>query len=176
MKRQPLEERFAAKVNKNGPVPAHRPDLGPCHLWTGATNERGYGIIQLGRGKDEGTALAHRVSFLLEFGVWPAKCRLHYCDNPPCVRTSHTFDGSRADNVADAIEKGRHVFPEVRRGEQNNKARLTEALVLEIRMRVALGENQYAVAADLGVSQATVWRVAHKKVWQHVPDQIHHRQ
>jgi hypothetical protein len=33
--------RFAALVNRDGPAPAHWPALGPCHLWTGATN-RGY--------------------------------------------------------------------------------------------------------------------------------------
>jgi hypothetical protein len=28
-----LEERFWEKVDKNGPVPAHRPELGPCWVW-----------------------------------------------------------------------------------------------------------------------------------------------
>src|ERR1035437_916757 len=26
-------ERFWAKVDRNGPVPAHRPELGPCWVW-----------------------------------------------------------------------------------------------------------------------------------------------
>ncbi len=31
--RRPLAERFWEKVNKGGPVPEHRLDLGPCWLW-----------------------------------------------------------------------------------------------------------------------------------------------
>ena len=31
-KRGTLAERFWAKVNKDGPVPEHRPDLGPCWI------------------------------------------------------------------------------------------------------------------------------------------------
>jgi len=38
-----LEDRFWAKVDKNGPVPAHRPELGPCWIWTAARFKRGYG-------------------------------------------------------------------------------------------------------------------------------------
>lgn len=39
------EERFLRKVNKNGPIPSHRPDLGPCWLWTGGTAGSGYGVF-----------------------------------------------------------------------------------------------------------------------------------
>src|SRR5687767_3489091 len=38
--------RFWAKVNKNGPIPEHRPDLGPCWLWTAALT-KGYGQFRL---------------------------------------------------------------------------------------------------------------------------------
>jgi hypothetical protein len=36
-------ERFWAKVDKNGPIPAYRPDLGPCWLWTASKRADGYG-------------------------------------------------------------------------------------------------------------------------------------
>ena len=32
--------RFYENVNKDGPVPAHRPDLGPCWVWTGPVDEK----------------------------------------------------------------------------------------------------------------------------------------
>src|SRR5208282_3495744 len=32
---EPRERRFWAHVDKNGPVPPHRPALGPCWVWTG---------------------------------------------------------------------------------------------------------------------------------------------
>lgn len=41
------ESRFWDKVDVNGPVPAHRPGLGPCWIWTGATNSRGYGRFSI---------------------------------------------------------------------------------------------------------------------------------
>jgi hypothetical protein len=43
------EPRFRAKINVDGPVSSHRPDLGRCHLWTASVNERrgGYGQFNL---------------------------------------------------------------------------------------------------------------------------------
>lgn len=38
-----IEERFWAKVDKNGPMPEGRPDLGPCWLWTAAKIHCPYG-------------------------------------------------------------------------------------------------------------------------------------
>ena len=32
-KKEPLGERFWSKVDKNGPIPSHRPELGPCWIW-----------------------------------------------------------------------------------------------------------------------------------------------
>lgn len=78
-------ERFWAKVNKNGPVPAHRPELGRCWLWTGSVNERrgGYGQFRLnGRVRK-----AHQVSYELGVGPIPEGaepdhlCRIHACVN-----------------------------------------------------------------------------------------------
>jgi hypothetical protein len=33
-------ERFWSKVDRNGPVPEHRPELGPCWVWTAGTFRR----------------------------------------------------------------------------------------------------------------------------------------
>jgi hypothetical protein len=38
-----IEERFWHKVNKDGPVPPHKPWLGPCWPWKGSTAPDGYG-------------------------------------------------------------------------------------------------------------------------------------
>lgn len=98
--------RFWAKVNKAGPTSAHAPELGPCWEWTGATNESGYGRFYL---YDGTLVLAHRLAWYLTFGEWPPPdldvC--HRCDYRLCVRTSHHFLGTRAENNADMIAKGR---------------------------------------------------------------------
>ena len=53
-------------------------------------------------------------------------------------------------------------------GEVNNKARLTKAIVLEIRARYVAGESCAAMSRDYGVSTSTVDRVIHGKTWQHL--------
>lgn len=104
---RPLTERFWEKVNKDGPIPAHRPDLGQCWLFTGTTNKQGYGEIRRG-GKNGGALLlATHVGYELQVGPIEGLWALHYCDNPPCVRGSHLFLGTHQDNMRDMVQKGR---------------------------------------------------------------------
>lgn|SRR5882724_3004971 len=75
--------RFWAKVDKNGPIPAYRPDLGPCWIWKG-TCANGYGNVR--RGKK--LFLAHRVTYQALRGIIPDGlepdhlCRVGACINP----------------------------------------------------------------------------------------------
>lgn len=41
------EERFWAKVDKNGPPVTNRPDLGTCWVWTAATRSTGYAVFNV---------------------------------------------------------------------------------------------------------------------------------
>src|SRR5690242_5800731 len=67
--RAPIAERFWAKVDKDGPIPPHRSELGPCWLWTGYRNPHGYGgLNEGGRGH---CVLASRVSWELHNGPIP---------------------------------------------------------------------------------------------------------
>lgn len=115
-------DKFWSYVDKNGPVPAHQPELGPCWLWTGgkvkkgeAGPERSYGAFAPETGK---IYPAHRYSYELAYGKIEGHvghdkdreiCVCHACDNPPCVRPEHLWLGSDADNHADMIAKGRHA-------------------------------------------------------------------
>lgn len=86
--RRDVRERFWVKVNKDGPTPEHRPDLGPCWLWTAAAAPDGYGRFHFGSG--DVAALAHRVAIELTVGPIPARRQVdHLCRTPLCVRPDH---------------------------------------------------------------------------------------
>lgn len=101
-----LEERLWSRVDKNGPIPDHRPDLGPCWVWTGSKHRgRQHGQIGLRAGV---LLWTHRLSWELTNGPIPGGLFvLHHCDNPPCVNPDHLWLGTQRDNVADMVAKGR---------------------------------------------------------------------
>lgn len=95
---------FWSNVNKDGPVPEHMPELGPCWVWTAGRFACGYGQFAKGRP----SRYAHRISWALANGPVPdGLWVLHKCDNRPCVRPDHLFLGTHADNMRDMVEKGR---------------------------------------------------------------------
>lgn len=104
-----LAERFTEKVDVNGPVPAHAPEMGPCALWTASRRSDGYGQIMLQaeespRGKD-GPVLAQRVAFFLHFGRWAVPFAIQSCRNRLCVRWGHLVEGPRGSNRAPITER-----------------------------------------------------------------------
>lgn len=96
VKHATVEQRFWAKVNKDGPAPEYRPTLGPCWIWT-AASALGYGQIRIS-GK---IVLAHRWSYEATYGPIPAGKQLdHLCREPSCVNPSHLEAVSPRVNVA----------------------------------------------------------------------------
>lgn len=84
--------RFWTKVNKDRPIPADRPELGPCWLWTGSLNSHGYGVFGRGRRGRNGlpTFFAHRIAYLLSVGPIPDGLQPdHLCRNHSCVNPDH---------------------------------------------------------------------------------------
>ena len=154
---------FQSKVDTAGPVPEHASHLGPCHVWTGSRQVDGRGKMKI-RGKD---VLAHRVAFLLAHGRWPTPCALHKCDGGPigCVRADHLREGTYKENTADMLAKGRDR-PGGARGVKNPKAKLTPALVSEIRAALAAGESQRSVAARFGIGKSNVGAIALGRTWR----------
>ena len=96
--RRPLESRFWAKVNKDGPIPQYRPDLGPCWLWTAALHN-GYGSITSG-GWHGRTMPAHAVAWQIENGPVPPGSEMdHLCRVRHCVRPSHIEPVTKTENL-----------------------------------------------------------------------------
>jgi len=92
----------------------------------------------------------------------------HHCDNPSCVRPSHLFVGTPADNTADMVAKGR-ARGASHKGEAHPGRRLTDELVREIRDRYAAGGvTQKALAEDYGVVKSTVGMIVRGETWKHL--------
>jgi hypothetical protein len=95
--------RFWAKVQRNSDE--------NCWLWTAGKFPTGYGMFHVGRWPDGRvhTDYAHRVSYRIHNNEWPpvGLVVMHDCDEPACCNPSHLTLGTDADNLRDAVAKGR---------------------------------------------------------------------
>lgn len=99
--RRPASERFDALWTPE-------PTSG-CWLWLGALNNRGYGVFaRSAYGHAGQVTYAHRFSLARQLGELPeGACALHTCDNRACVNPDHLYPGSKKDNTADMLRRGR---------------------------------------------------------------------
>lgn len=99
------DARFWPKIDKGGPVPSWFPELGPCWVWTAATNEFGYGIFRLSNGRN---SRAHRWCYETLVGPVPEGLVLdHLCRVPACVRPEHLEAVTQKVNSERGIAGGR---------------------------------------------------------------------
>ncbi len=175
-----IEARFWSKVDKNGPIPAHRPELGNCWVWTAGKLEKGYGAFALTPQKQ---VRAHRMAWMLTHGNPPKHNICHHCDNPPCCRPDHLFDGTHKDNADDRDRKGKgsgilaciqaHKDGRVphARGESVHNSKLTAEQVIEMRrLNRDQGLGCVKLGKLFGVSFGAASDIIHKEVWKHLPD------
>ena len=108
-------DRFWPKVDKNGPVPDYAPHLGPCWLWVGADNGRGYGDFW-NQGRN---VRAHRWSWTQANGAVPDGLQLdHLCRVTRCVNPAHLEPVTQRENVRRAkaaithCQRGHEYTPE----------------------------------------------------------------
>ena len=82
------------------------------------------------------------------------------------MNPTHLFLGTIVDNRMDCVVKRRHAF-----GERNGLAKLTEAIIREIRSGYVFGSREsgtYALARQYRVNQALVHRIVTNQNWKHV--------
>jgi hypothetical protein len=162
-----IDKRFWLKVQKDGPVPAHQSQLGPCWIWLAAKDSKGYGRTGVGKK----SKLSTHVSWFLSTNEWPELLVLHKCDNPPCVNPSHLFLGTHADNAQDARVKGRLVGKRQRL--------LTPEQVEQLRRipgRLKKGQLA-ALASEFGVSEGCIRASRDGHTWKWLNgDQLKERQ
>lgn len=142
-----------------------------CWIFTGATNDAGYGIVGMGR-RGEPNDRAHRVVFRHYCGPIPGGMFVcHECDTPACCNPHHLFLGTNQDNVNDMVRKGRnsppprnpHVVGSVHPG-----AKLNEEQVADIRLMYGKGLKQQQLADMYGVARQTISKVVNHKRFKHV--------
>jgi len=133
---------------------------GECRVWIGTRHPKGYGQIRY-RGVQRKT---HRLAWEFANGPIPSALHvLHHCDNPPCVRPSHLYLGTNADNVRDRERRRRHpheIHPV--------HCKLTEELVRDLRAHKAATGHVRDWARLHGVNRMTAQRAATGKSWIHV--------
>jgi len=142
-------------------------DPNACWDWIGALDYKGYGQISVA-GRQRRT---HRIAYMMAYGAIPDGLSVcHKCDRRCCVRASHYFLGTNADNTADMIAKGRNRIPDgtLTSGEDNWNHRLTDEIVIDIRRRIRSGEKGVDLARELGVSRATISEAKNGRLWDHV--------
>lgn len=112
---RPVEERFWAKVQKDGPLPVGRPELGPCWLWTGGLTHHnghepgGYARFSIDPAR---RVSAVRFAWELDNGPFPAgfvldhvchssdpTCPGRDCHHRRCVNPVHVEVVTQRENV-----------------------------------------------------------------------------
>ncbi len=128
-----------------------------CLEWSGSRKADGYGQVRFGGRVWRVTRL---VWTLANGPMRRDEIVRHRCDNPPCFLLEHLESGSRADNMADMVSRGRMAQqqrPHLRRALR----KLRREDVAGIFAALDHGESQRSVAARFGVCQqhvSDVWR------------------
>lgn len=135
-----------------------------CWEWIGVKSH-GYAVINENHPPYRNIK-AGRISYEAFVGPIPQAMEMcHKCDNPGCVRFSHLFPGTHAENMNDSKRKGRM---DDRRGERNPGAKLDRPAVLQIRKQLAEGLANKKIAEQFGVSSALIANIKSRGKWKHV--------
>lgn len=147
-----LFRRFMDKVDASG----------DCWRWTAFCNWDGYGMFGIGRR----AVSAHRVAYVIFCGDIPKGLSvLHRCDVPGCVRPSHLYVGTQAENVRDRVLRGR---ANPLRGENHGMAVLTPDDVRVIRAEISSGAVQRRLAERYGITPTTISSIGKRRLWKHL--------
>lgn len=161
-----LEFRFWAKVGITD-------DEDSCWEWRGARSPDpdNYGSFRWShpRTGQSTVSASSVVAMFLTDGCLPANQGNHRCDNPPCSRPKHLYDGTHAENMRDKSQRGRSRTRQ-QNGAKNAQAKLTDALVTEARRMARDGKMTWEVHQALGgvVSETVLRWAITGQTWKHL--------
>jgi len=137
-----------------------------CQEWQGHRRADGYGFVWVA---GVGRRYAHRVAYCKAHGLKLEQIKglvvRHRCDNPACVNPQHLEIGAQADNIADAVSRGRNAKLTV-----HGRAKLTEAEISAIREEyTGFKGQQVMLSAKYNVSQPMISYIVNRKNWTGKP-------
>jgi len=124
-----------------------------CHLWTGAVNSAGYGVLLYLYKSYK----PHRVMMNAQEG----DIICHKCDTPLCCNPDHLYKGTRSQNAYDVIKRTGHGC-----------ATLTVNQVIEIKRLLAAGVKGCEIAKLFNVKPPAISRIKTGKRWKHIEEQL----
>jgi len=130
-----------------------------CWIWPGPLFPNGYGRFNI-RGK---SALAHRISLMLEGLDTKSLVACHRCDIKSCVNPSHLLLGSQKENMQDCLRKGRFNAP---CGDKSGKTKFSNEDVkniFKLREKNLLCKE---ISAKYNVSAACISRILAGSRWK----------
>jgi hypothetical protein len=133
-----------------------------CWEWSHRRNPSGYGTLKVMNKH----ALAHRIAWEIAVSEIPENlCVLHRCDNPSCCNPAHLFLGTREENNADKMSKGRHVSLN---GTKHPRTYISEDKVKEIRRMAESKIPHRRIAQHFNMPYQTVYSIISRASWKHV--------
>lgn len=131
-----------------------KPTEGGCLEFTGCVQSNGYARATVSYKTD----YAHRHIYRLVHGeIAPGLDICHTCDNRRCINPDHLFAGTRAENMADAVSKGRQA-----RGSMLPHTKVTAPIMQEIERMAREGVPYKEVAARFGICRQRAGQIAIK--------------
>lgn len=134
-----------------------------CWPWMRYRNKDGYGRVKRG--------LVPRLVLAETLGRPVNGDTRHSCDNPPCINPAHLSEGTRAENVADMVVRGRsqagrtHSVATRRKVAIASATKLTPDDVEAIRASLAAGELGRDIAARYGINHSMVSAIKSGRAW-----------
>ncbi len=145
--------RFWAKVDRRSE--------NECWPWLGKPNNQGYGYFMYQRQ----TYIATRIMYFLHNAKDPNDLMVcHTCNNKMCVNPNHFYLGTSSENQQQAFDDGLSH----RKGELNNRARLWEQDVLEIRRLASLGVSPKELSRRYPIRIRAIRSIIARETWRHI--------
>jgi hypothetical protein len=138
-----------------------------CWLWQGPVLRSGYGNAGSWFYKNVGTILVHRIIYLAIKGELPEPPFIlrHTCDTRLCCNPRHLIPGTRLDNMADMVARGRSTKGRavLGHGENHPRSKLTDSAIKLVFDLHGRGLSRRKIGAEVGVSGAQIGRILRRE-------------